>query len=180
MQETNHSIAGVTSRRLAVNEDDRGCLTEIFRAQWHDETGFVQWNMVASNANVLRGVHVHFRHFDYLLVSSGQMRLGLKDVRQDSATFGQSDVQLLRGDTPTVWMIPPGVAHGFYFPVESTMLFGVSHYWDKADEIACRWTDPELGFALTDTRPLLSQRDAAAGSLADLVEQYRAARQTHD
>lgn len=174
MQKVVHGISGVTSLSLEQHSDERGSLTEIHRQDWVGDTEFIQWNMVASHANVLRGVHVHYKHFDYLLVTSGKMQLGLKDIRSDSATKGRHDILTLEGTVPTIWIIPPGVAHGFYFPVDSTVLYGVSSYWDTKDEIACRWDAPDLGFTLTDTEPLLSPRDAAAGNLADMVEQYEA------
>jgi dTDP-4-dehydrorhamnose 3,5-epimerase len=179
MQEVKHRIDGVSCLHLTGHADERGCLTEIYRRSWCDRADFLQWNIVASNANALRGVHVHFRHYDYLLVTSGMMRLGLRDVRHDSTTLGAYDVVELEGANPRIWLIPPGVAHGFYFPVDSTLLYGVSHYWDTADEIACRWDDPDLGFLLTDTEPVLSPRDAAAGSLAEMVLAYSAARAVH-
>ena len=40
-----------------------------------------QWNMVRSRPNVLRGVHAHRQHIDYLTMVSGIMILGLQDLR---------------------------------------------------------------------------------------------------
>ena len=36
---------------------------------------------------------------------------------------------------------------------------------EPADEFACRWDDPGLGFAWQPDDPLISVRDARAGSL---------------
>lgn len=180
MQKIEHGIKDVLSLQLEVHSDERGDLTEIHRRSWYEPAEFIQWNMASSKANVLRGVHVHFRHYDYLLVNSGEMRLGLKDFRKDSETQGKHDVLTLKGSEPTIWIIPPGVAHGFYFPVETNLLYGVSHYWDTEDEIACRWDDPGLGFYLTEQQPTLSARDAAAGTLDEAVEAYYAALHRHE
>jgi len=70
--------------------------------------------------------------------------------------------------------IPTGVAHGFYFHEPSVHLYAVSHYWDPADELACHWTDPDLGIPWPAAEPILSERDAAAGTLSQLRDQLRA------
>jgi len=54
--------------QLSTHWDARGALTEIFRGDWPDVAAPVQWNFVHSEANVLRGVHVHVTHVDYLVV----------------------------------------------------------------------------------------------------------------
>ena len=60
----------VEYRKLTANVDDRGELVEIFRRDWVDKSP-VQWNCVTSIAESLRGVHVHLRHIDHLVVLSG-------------------------------------------------------------------------------------------------------------
>jgi dTDP-4-dehydrorhamnose 3,5-epimerase len=64
-----------------------------------------------SAAAVLRGVHVHRRHVDYLTLVSGTMRIGLCDLRQESPTYRLGTALDI---TPSeAILIPPGVAHGF-------------------------------------------------------------------
>jgi len=46
-------------------------------------------------------------------------------------------------------------------------------YWDPADETACHWADPALEIPWPATDAALSPRDAAAGGLHDLAEEYR-------
>ena len=68
--------------------------------------------------------------------------------------------------------IPPGVAHGFYFTRTLLHLYGVSHYWNLADELGCHSADPKpLDWPVRE--PHLSQRDASAGSLRELVDTLR-------
>src|SRR5262245_34707583 len=104
---------GVRARALVTHGDQRGSLTEMFRAAWEPELAVVQWNIVRSEANVLRGVHLHVRHADYLVVLDGEMLVGLRDLRRDSPTYGCSATQALTGSAMTALVIPPGVAHGF-------------------------------------------------------------------
>jgi dTDP-4-dehydrorhamnose 3,5-epimerase len=59
---------------LSPLRDRRGSLTEIFRQEWVNSVVPVQWNYVQSEANVLRGVHVHVNHIDYLVVGGYLLR----------------------------------------------------------------------------------------------------------
>jgi dTDP-4-dehydrorhamnose 3,5-epimerase len=160
--------AGVHLRELSPNEDDRGVFTELFRDSWKLDVAPVQWNLVRNGANVLRGVHVHHRHADYLTVVAGRATVGIADLRKDSPTVGVSAVVDLDADLPAALVIPPGVAHGFYFVEPSLHLYAVSHEWDPGDELGCRWDDPDLGIAWPCTTPLISPRDAALGSVSEL------------
>lgn len=156
---------------LSTHRDSRGALTEIFRQDWVDSPLAVQWNLVQSEANVLRGVHLHVKHFDYLVVIKGHMQVGMCDLREEiTGDRTGSLVDLIEGSR-SMLVIPPGVAHGFYFPEPTTFVYGVSEYWDPIhDELGCRWDDAALGIpwpkAIT---PLLSEPDKAASSLAALL-----------
>ena len=61
----------------------------------------MQWNLVSSAPNTLRGVHVHLAHWDYLHVAVGAMLLGLNDMRPWSPTHGQSALLRLAADPPS-------------------------------------------------------------------------------
>lgn len=162
-------IADVRLWPLTMRADPRGVFTEVFRANWGSEVQPVQWNVVSSQAHVLRGVHVHLRHWDYLLPLSGYLQLGLCDLRPTSPTFRSATLLDLRDEELTAVEIPPGVAHGFYFLCPSLHLYAVSHYWDPADELGCRWDDPGLGIPWPAAKPVLSTRDEEAGSLDALL-----------
>ena len=66
-------------------------------------------------------------------------------------------------------MIPPGVAHGFYFLEPSLHVYAVSEYWNPADELGCHWADPDLELQWPDPSPLVSERDARSQSLRALL-----------
>lgn len=157
---------GVVWRELKTHADQRGDLTELFRAEWQSGPAPVQWNFVRSKANVLRGVHVHPRHDDYLIVLQNRMILGLKDLRRDSPTHDLESLVELTGERLSVIHIPHGVAHGFYFPSDARYIYAVSSYWDLSDELRCRWDDPELGLNWPADSPILSDADEGAGTLS--------------
>jgi dTDP-4-dehydrorhamnose 3,5-epimerase len=163
---------GVVVRDLALHADERGSLTEIFRQSWHEAFRPLQWNASRSEARVLRGVHVHRLHTDYLVVLAGAMLLALHDIRPSSPTRGRSVLLPLDGKAPKAVVIPPGVAHGFYFAEPSMYLCGVDEYWDGSDEIGCRFDSPELDLRWPNLAPTLSARDNLAGSYAEMVRQF--------
>lgn len=167
-------LEGVIVTKLEPHADHRGVFTEIFRNAWPTEIAPVQWNVVRSRANVLRGFHVHVTHRDYLMALSGELFLGLKDIRPRSPTAGLSEVHMLSPAQAAAVTIPPGVAHGFYFAKPSAHLYAVSQYWNVADELGCRWDDPEIGIDWPTSAPLLSERDASAGSYAQMVDVFNA------
>jgi dTDP-4-dehydrorhamnose 3,5-epimerase len=159
---------GVGLRALDPHEDDRGCFTEIFREEWALGVAPIQWNAVRSHAGTLRGVHVHLRHADYLVVVSGRATIGLRDMRPGSPTEGTVAVVSADAAQPAGLSIPPGVAHGFLFHEPSVHIYAVTHYFDPADELGCRWDDPDLAIPWPETPLLLSERDATAGTFAEL------------
>ena len=163
-------IHGVTSTTLTSHGDRRGSLTEFFRTNWENRYYPVQWNMTTSSPLVLRGVHVHLTHWDYLVLAHGRMQLGLCDLRRNSPTFMKSCIAELDAGNKVGWSIPPGVAHGFYFPIDTILIYGVSAYWSVKDEFGCRWDDPDLGLGWDVSDPILSPHDAAAPSLSILMQ----------
>jgi dTDP-4-dehydrorhamnose 3,5-epimerase len=160
--------ADVTVTPLKPHVDERGSFCELFRDTWELGPRPVQWNAVHSVAGVLRGVHTHLLHADYLTVAMGEMLLGLHDLRSSSPTCGMSVMLRLAAEDPSLVAIPVGIAHGFYFPVPSLHLYSVTVGFSGGDEFGCRWDDPSLQLGWPCTDPLLSRRDREAGSLDEM------------
>jgi dTDP-4-dehydrorhamnose 3,5-epimerase len=167
--ERSSAIDGVEVIELTMFSDDRGVFTEIYRESWDAKVSPVQWNVVRSNRGVLRGVHVHPRHDDYLTVISGHATVGLRDLRRGSSTEGSVSIVDLKGDALASIVIPHGVAHGFLFQEPSIHVYAVSSYWDPDDELACLWSDPALGIDWPFEPRLLSDRDSAAQGFNQLL-----------
>lgn len=166
--------AGVSLLALTPHTDERGVFTELYRDSWEPGIAPVQWNAVRSEANVLRGVHVHRRHVDYLTLVAGAATIGLHDLRPGSPTEGMGAAIELTPGTPQALVIPVGVAHGFYFHETSVHVYAVSHEFDPADDLGCRWNDPALHIPWPCTEPVISQRDRELGSLSELHDVWRA------
>ena len=159
---------GATLTPLATHSDERGDLTEIFRDEWHKSPAPVQWIVSRSEANVLRGVHVHRVHWDYFCVVAGDIFVGLHDLRPAEPAARRSAVVRLNGERLQMLTIPPGVAHGFYSSGDAMYVIGTSAYYDPSDHRACRWDSPELALHWPCTAPRLSASDREAGGYAEL------------
>jgi len=161
---------GVQFFPLDTHVDHRGELTVLFNRQWPITFDFAQLNFVNSRKNSFRGLHVHHTHSDYLCVLKGTLTLGLKDLRKSSTTFGLASLHDLTMVKPMICLIPPGVAHGFYFSEDTLYCYGLSHPWDPEEDLGFRWDSPELGIDWPMIDPLLSERDVKAGNLNDLLK----------
>lgn len=169
--ERSRAPEGVVVRELELHRDARGDLAELYRQDWFPDISLVQWNASHCLSNSLRGVHLHLPHSDFLTVLSGQFVFGLRDLRPSSPTYGLSvSLELPNASI----LIPPGVAHASHCVAEGTLVYGLTHPWDIADDLACRCDDPEFGIDLAATDPILSPRDAAAGSFQAMLAQYQA------
>ena len=168
------SLLDVTVLDLAAHADARGSLVAFEPVEHPVGTPApVQWNNVRSKAHVLRGIHVHQIRWDFLYLIDGEMSLALVDIRHDSDDFGEATVLELCAGTPQRVCIPPGIAHGFLFNTDAVLLQGMSHLWDPADELGCHWTAPGSNIPWQPDSPLLSARDATAGSFSAMVEDFR-------
>lgn len=135
-------IEGVHQLQREYHDDDRGWLCEIFRKSWIPDIDAVQVNVMQSKAGVLRGSHVHREHSDVFFMAKGEAFVGVKDIRQHSPTFGMSDLLTFRSGAV---VMPPGVIHGVYFPVDSILVTVESMYYDPHEELKVDWMDKELG-----------------------------------
>ena len=76
-------------------------------------------------------------------------------------------------------VIPSGVAHGFLALEALQLLYLVTNPYDGSDELGFAWDDRDAAVPwpaiphTTDGRPILSDRDRANPSLADLVVRLR-------
>ncbi|MFL6588556.1 MAG: dTDP-4-dehydrorhamnose 3,5-epimerase family protein [Chthoniobacterales bacterium] len=177
LQNTGLPIEGCVVIPAKRNFDSRGCLYEIYRAEWPGSVSTVQWNACISKAGVVRGVHVHVDYDEYYTLLAGRGLLGVHDIRRESPTFGQSVTVDWRADDRCAVVIPQGVAHAVSFTEDAILAFGLSRYWSADfDVIGCRWDDPALGFEIPAGEKSLSERDSESGSYPEMVESYQSLR----
>jgi dTDP-4-dehydrorhamnose 3,5-epimerase len=177
------SLPGVQYGRLVSHGDVRGSFTELWRAS-HPAGGgdpFVQANLSTSSPGVLRGLHLHQRQLDYWVVVEGRVFVALVDARgpvSGTTTTAAVETRVL---APNDWVvIPAGVAHGFLTLESTRLLYLVTNEYDGSDELGFAWDDPAVAVpwpdvrATSDGRPIVSERDAANPSFAELLARLRA------
>lgn len=174
------AIEGLGYRALNVNHDGRGAFTEVFRDDWGAGLRPRQWSVVNSGARVLRGMHVHLGHDEYMSVIQGSALIGLFDLRRHSRTYRAHALIELRGNAPACITFPRGILHGWYFAGPSVHLQGTSSTfaeYGRHDNWGCHFADPALGIPWPDPQPVLSQRARHFPSL-DSIEAILEARRT--
>jgi dTDP-4-dehydrorhamnose 3,5-epimerase len=191
------ALPGVRYGSVARMGDTRGAFREVWRADAFGaidardagaEPGtaptFVQANLSTSAPGVLRGLHYHRRQLDYWVVAAGRAFVALVDVRPVSAGSGHAPVVETRELAEDEWVvIPAGVAHGFLALEALSLLYLVTNAYDGSDELGFAWDDPAVGVpwpvlgGTPDGRPIVSDRDRTAPTLADLVVRLRHGRQ---
>ncbi|PYQ58835.1 MAG: dTDP-4-dehydrorhamnose 3,5-epimerase [Acidobacteria bacterium] len=159
-----------------VYRDDRGFFLETYQKLKYGAAGlpeeFVQDNHSFSIRGTLRGMHTQVRRPQgkLLRVVAGEIFDVAVDVRPGSPTFGQWVGEVLSAENFRQLWVPPGFAHGFCVMSESAhVLYKCTTFYEKDDEIALLWNDPEVGIAWPTETPLLSPRDQAAPKLAEIL-----------
>jgi dTDP-4-dehydrorhamnose 3,5-epimerase len=92
------------------------------------------------------------------------------DIRKRSPTFGRWVAVRLSGENFHQLYVPPGFAHGFCVlsPVVHVE-YKCTDFYDRADEIAVAWNDPDIGIEWPLADPTLSPKDQGAARLKDLL-----------
>lgn len=166
-------IQGVDLWKLKRHSDERGSFMEVFQNHWGSAIDPVQWSAVTSEARVFRGMHLHWRHDEYIMVVSGHASVGLRDARPESPTFGVSSMYELFGEEPAALTFPQGIIHGWYFHEPTLHLQAVSEaYVDyhPEDNIGIRFDDPDLEIPWTDPDPVISDRACDFGTLKEALK----------
>ena len=160
----------------ALWRDERGYFLESYNAEAWQQAGipeFIQDNHSSSGRGVLRGLHAQLRQPQGKLVRviEGEIYDVAVDIRPSSPGFGKWVAVHLSADNFRQLYIPPGFAHGFCVAGDQAqVLYKVTSPYDPADEITIAWNDPQLSIDWPLSDPVLSEKDAAAGTLADLAD----------
>jgi dTDP-4-dehydrorhamnose 3,5-epimerase len=154
--------------------DERGFFVEAFRKTWMDDLGidleFVQQNQSRSIGPVLRGIHMQAGQAKLVRCVRGRIWDVAVDLRPDSPTYKRWEGYELDDQTHRQLLIPDGFGHGFcVLGDEADITYQLSAYYDRERESGIAWNDPEIGIDWPiEGDPILSDRDRAAPSLAEL------------
>ena len=164
-----------------VFRDDRGFFLETYQTRKYGTAGlpetFVQDNHSFSTQWTLRGLHAQLRRPQGKLIRAilGEIFDVAVDIRPGSPTFGHWVSAVLSGENHHQLYVPPGFAHGFCVTSETAHVqYKCTELYDKDDEIAVLWNDPAIGISWPTAAPLLSPRDLAAPTLAEIMHKLMA------
>ena len=160
-----------------VHMDGRGFFLETYHVDRYREHGiagpFVQDNHSRSVAGTLRGLHLQVRHAQGKLIRviEGEVFDVAVDVRRGSPTFGRWVGVTLTADNFRQCYVPPGFAHGFCVvsPI-AQVEYKATDVYDPAAELGVAWNDPALAIRWPVSQPLLSARDSAYPTLAEVLD----------
>lgn len=170
------SFKEVKKIRLRDFFDERGFFRETFNRSAYVQAGmtdhFVQDNHSCSKQGVLRGMH--FQQFPgqvkLVTVIAGTIFDVVVDVRLDSPTFGRWEGVYLDAALSEQLYIPVGFAHGFcVVSREAHVCYKVSTPYDPAQERSFAYNDPAVSIKWPIDKPVLSEKDAKAPHLKELV-----------
>ena len=157
------AIPEVKVLRFARFRDQRGYFTEPFRRSDIDSSpsttflrdqAFVQTNESYSRAGVVRGLHFQWSPFMGKLVRtlSGRMVDLVLDIRKGSPTHGKIiayDMPCVRDAAHAEWIwVPPGFAHGNYFPEEALIEYFCTGEYSPGCEAAVSPLAEDLDWTL--------------------------------
>jgi len=170
-------IPGVLIIEPAVHRDGRGFFLETWAEERYASHGigprFVQDNQSRSQRGTLRGLHAQLKQPQGKLVRAlrGEIYDVAVDGRTQSATFGDWVAVTLSEENFRQLWVPPGMFHGFAVVSEMAEVeYKCSAPYARGDEIGVRWNDPALGIVWPVHDPILSPKDAAAPTLAEVKE----------
>ncbi len=171
------SIAGALEITPQQHGDSRGVFLEWYRAdRLTDAIGhpftLAQVNLSVSARGVVRGMHyasVPPGQAKYVTCVSGQVLDVFVDLRVGSPSFGAWDRVLLDDSDRRAVYLPEGIGHGFCALSDlATVTYLCSEPYAPQREHAVNAFDPELGIDWATDGVTMSERDAAAPSLAEV------------
>ena len=159
-----------------VFRDSRGLFLETHHQEKYAAGGigvrFVQDNYSRSIRGTLRGLHYQRAHPQGKLVSvlEGAVFDVAVDIRRGSPTFGRWMGLELSAENGRQLYLPPGLAHGFCVLTETAgFYYKCTEFYAPADERGIIWNDPGLKIDWPFAAPLLSAKDSAYKTLAEIM-----------
>lgn len=171
------SVPGAWEITPTVHGDERGVFFEWFSdrefaAMTGHRLDLRQANTSVSSAGVLRGLHfaqLPPSQAKYVTCPRGAVLDVVVDIRVGSPTFAHWDSVLLDDVDHRSIYISEGLAHGFVaLQDDSTVSYLCSAGYSPQREHTICPTDPAIGVDWPVTDPTLSERDAAAPTLAEV------------
>jgi dTDP-4-dehydrorhamnose 3,5-epimerase len=176
MQVINTPFHGLVEIIPSVFHDSRGWFYEFYKEEAFKSLGitedFPQENISFSKKGVVRGLHMQITPHEQaklVTVISGRVLDVVVDLRKGSSTFGQTYYCELDSQQRKMLMVPAGFAHGFAAKEDSIFFYKTSNVYHKESERGIRWDDEQLNIQWGVSSPIVSDKDKALPTLAELI-----------
>jgi dTDP-4-dehydrorhamnose 3,5-epimerase len=176
-------IKGLIIIEPKIWKDGRGYFYESYNKKLFAAAGidaeFVQDNQSFSQKGTLRGLHAQSEPFaqgKLVRVTRGSVLDVAVDFRTESPTYGEHVAVELSEHNQKMFYIPPGFLHGFLtLEDNTTFMYKVTNFYDKASEIGLLWNDPELAidWGVNESEVILSEKDQALPRLRDFQSPFK-------
>lgn len=170
------TIDGAWEIQPEQHGDARGVFLEWYRSDLLAEQvghplALAQANISVSARGVVRGIHfsdVPPGQAKYVTCTWGAVLDVVVDLRTGSPTFGRWEGVRLDDDERRAVYLAEGIGHGFCaLSDQATLTYLCSRAYAPRREHSVHPLDAELGIAWPTGSPVLSERDAAAPTLAE-------------
>lgn len=168
-------IEGVRKIKFEKRVDHRGYFMETFRSDQFDDLddwSHMQVNFTQSNPGTFKGLHYHYHQADLWIAHTAPIHVVLYDLRVQSPTENMAETFWIGSSEATACYIPRGVAHGFYTPNQSQLIYLVTKEYnaDNPDEFTLNIRDKRFqGIRGFDPETaLISHRDRHGIYLEDV------------
>jgi dTDP-4-dehydrorhamnose 3,5-epimerase len=174
------SLKGVYLLEPTVFEDHRGFFMESYNKKDFEEIG-LYYDLIQDNhslsveAGVLRGLHFQLNpkaQTKIVRVLDGAIYDVVVDIRKKSPTFGKWQGFILTSENKRQIVVPKGFAHAVLTLVPNTqIMYKVDEYYSPQHDRSIRWNDPDLGVDWPVSKPILSEKDANAPFLKEILNE---------
>lgn len=171
-------ISGLFIIEPEVKQDQRGFFMEVYREDLYKEQGleigrFVQQNHSRSAKGIVRGLHFQYQAplGKLIRVINGQAFMVAVDIRKKSATLGKWFGLELSAENKRLFFVPPGFASGFAVTGEvAEVEYLYTALFNPDGESNILWNDPQIGIKWPIDKPVFSERDKSACTLAEWLK----------
>ena len=138
---------------------------------------FVQDNhSYSAKAGSLRGIHFQrppMEQAKLVRCVRGAVMDVAVDIRPESPTYKQWVSVELSAENKRQLFIPRGYGHAFLtLEPDTEFVYKADNYYSPEHDGAVLWSDPDIGIDWGVDSPILSDKDAAAPLLAELLAEY--------
>ena len=176
MRVTETELDGVFIVEPQVFGDARGWFMETYSKKKTPQINcdFVQDNQsYSAQKGTLRGIHFQsppMAQAKLLRCSRGALMDFAIDLRPESKSFKKWISVELSEENKKQLFIPRGFGHAFISLTDDTeLLYKADNYYSPEHDRAIRWSDPDIGIMWGESEPIVSERDAKAPLLRELI-----------